>query len=391
MIQSVQLVQTRTETPQKKQEATSCINQIFEKVQQSVQNSKFAESMWSKIVAGNKVLSFARTVCRTFPDFYPQTGHMTKLGVLTGGIGLVVNGQNLKNGIKNLREMNQIGDSEGANLAKTRIGSSALVVTSSALSLNNLILEIGKWMTPVFVIIGMIASALSAAGSILGMSISAYRLKGIVDFRKKLNQNFHDPKAQNTAEQARKALEFLKGSLAISQEDALRIGNEIDAKNPNLSTAEKEVLFNQECKKLAQVKVNALKRCSSMKSVQLIAGKAELLLAKLNDPSLQNEAILETEKLVKSILADNGKKGALFVALFIASALVFAGYIASAFFTVGIAPLVLELISSSIGMGAIAIHWIAKKLERAPEMAPMVMPEMPILRSPPIHAAAPAA
>ena len=285
---------------------------------------------------------------------------MNQVAFATNGIGMVIQGCNLKKEIDALHQMNRIKDTTGANLAGTRIASSSVYFSASIFSLSSLISNLTTSATPVSLFLGLIAAVLSGIGAVIGMSVSGYRLSELIKFRREMNQHFSEGTIQG--------LLFLKQKLAITQEEAAKICDEIETKHPDLSTAEKEKLFQEEYEKLAQVKLNAFKRLSSVKSAELIANQLDLLLEKLENPENDeelNEAIQEAMQLKQKTLSDNAKKTVLFTVLFVASALVLAGFVAATFFTAGLVPLLLETAAMAIGLMAVFTHWVATRIQKA--------------------------
>src|SRR5579859_2998197 len=78
-------------------------------------------------------LSLSRRIVETMPEVDPNGPLCNKLGCATGGLGLILSGLRVKEGIKEYQEAQKIGDDEGQHRAEAQIASGALLVHASAL------------------------------------------------------------------------------------------------------------------------------------------------------------------------------------------------------------------------------------------------------------------
>lgn len=322
-------------------------------------SSRFTELMWDRINSSNAFLRIVHDMSRSISNICSDI-QTNRLGVVTNGINVIAQGENICKAVQNLEVFSQIGDSQGVNLTRSQIVTSSALLSSAAFDLSGLISGAEHWGAATTSVLGILGTSFSGLASVIGIGVSSYRLKGLVSFRNKIHGSFQDPN-KNAIEKARETLLMLKNELMISKEDVQGITQQIEEEYPNYSDVEKESLFNHLCKDLARVKINQMKRCSGMKSVRLIANRADLLLSKLDNIAIQHETCFEVDRLVQTVLSENGKKTALHVSVLIASILSFVAVIATVFFSAGTLPFILTAIAGVIALSAIAAHWISEK------------------------------
>ena len=319
--------------------------------------TNFAETLWCSVKKSLSYISHFRRIASKTPGFRPYEKALRDLGLVTTGIGFVVQGEGLKNELETLHNLNEIGDQAGASLSKTKIASTGIGLSASILSLSGFILEADKWNKIPTTLFRGAGFALSAAGTLIGATVSIYRTSQLISFRKKLLT----PKMNTQIETVKRRIGMLHKLVTISSAEREKIESAIEIQSPHLSQIEKQILLSQACKDAAAVKFNAMKRVTSKKTVQLIENRVEVLLTNLNDPLKHDQALKESDRLIQTVSLTNTKKTAYFVASAATSVLALIALIGAAIYAGTVAWVVVPIIITAISTTVTVVDWIAKR------------------------------
>lgn len=327
------------------------------KLAEPQKKTNFAETLWCNLKKSLSYIGHFRRIASNTPGFRPYEKALRDLGLVTTGIGFVVQGEGLKNEIQTLQNLNEIGDQEGSNLSKTKIASKGIGLFASTLSLAGFILESDKWNKIPTTLFKGAGFALSAAGTLIGASVSIYRTSQLISFRNKLLT----PKMNTRVETVRRRIEMLHKMVHISPAERQKIESAIEIQSPHLSQIEKQILHSQACKDAAAVKFNAMKRVTSKKTVELIENRLGVLLTNLNDPLKHDQALKESDRLIQAVSLTNAKKTAYFVASAATSVLALIALIGAAIYAGTVAWVVVPIIITAISTTVTVVDWIAKR------------------------------
>lgn len=321
--------------------------------------NKKISKVWNVVDESSEILSSTTNVVEAIaePSFSEA---ISRLGLFTNAIEVINNASNCKQGINDYQVASKISDSEGKILASSRIGSSATLFSSAALMLGALSadsLEIGGRVSASLYGVGEI---IMGVGSAMSMGISVYRLLQLGEFRAKLSGSFE------TVEKSENILQKLKEMLSLTPSEIGAISDQIEQTYPDRSAEDRQVLFDQKCADLAQVKLRFFKRRSSLKSAQSILQNVDTLLKQLKCPEMQGEAIKNTKELLQIVKRDTTKKIVFYVFNFFISALTFLAFVGSTILSSGTLPLIFFAISSALGLGAMAVNGIATRYFQKP-------------------------
>jgi hypothetical protein len=316
---------------------------------------------WDGLNIGRGVLSLLRygglTIASTLP--------LGKIGMGASALGVIVQGKQLTDDFSSIQQAREIGDTEGVALRAVKIGEEGVMTMCSTFSLAGLVLEeapslfsangptFTAAMGSVFTVVG---SVLLGVGSVVGMGLSGMRLYQLGRFGASLRELSYDPKAPDAEGRARLALENLSKLFTITEEDQKKIRGEIAHLGSEISSEDANELFSRKLLDLTQVKIQAIKRRSSMKSVELLTVQVPDLLARLKVSKTREGAIQETAALIETLRAENRKKTLLFATAFIVALIAFGAFLAGSILSGGVIPFALLFVATAVTMISFAIH-----------------------------------
>lgn len=382
-------------------------------------------NLWAGTRFGDDSLSLYRRIVAV--RYGPDSPFSKQLGYYAGSIWSAVFWKELIDGINEHERAKAIGDTEGSTRAWYKAVSGGALLAASLCYLAGKVidekvsLEIGAHVLSA-------SSLLFCAGSLVGIITSALGVVRCERFNNRLSEYLQNPNLTEV-ERMRGAWTFLKDSLVVSAEEKEAFEKEVEAqydhlspetieklirksitedveaevkeakdKNPafKMTKEEKKALVDSRMQSLdragekaelvkiliknkTEAKIKYMKRRTSTKSLQLILGNADEILAKLNSKSVrvQREGVVKATQLIDVIQKENRTKMLLYAIGTIASIISFIGLVCMPF-TAALFPFVLCGIASSIYL-ALAIyywapsvpklyHWIRGDAESTPSL-----------------------
>ncbi|MBS0626206.1 MAG: hypothetical protein JSS32_09170 [Verrucomicrobia bacterium] len=238
-------------------------------------------------------------------------------GFVSGGFWTGLSIYEMYNGNKMREASLKIGDQEGINRGKSLLVSGSTGTAASLLYLVGKGFEVGVSVTCDAAIgLGIASSTLFCVGSLIYMGNAAFGIHRCSSFRNDLDRYLNNPEVENETDRLIHAMNFLREGLIPEKEEDL--------------TPEDE-------KKL-QVKINYLKRRTSMASLVRIIQSDEIM-AQLRSGDVAG--VEKARALIEAVKADSVKKERLHRYSFVSALFIFLGMIASSIGTFGILPAVL--------------------------------------------------
>lgn len=194
-------------------------------------------------------------------------------------------------------------------------------------------------MAPVFPLFG----AASLGVSILGAH-GLYKTKAFYD---NCLQYLDNPDMQDPLQKYRGFTQFLKNELSLSHFEQVKLKIKLQKKFPDLQGDAFEQKFQEEAARIMGKKRLRLERRTDPAIAERVANSVDSLLARLDDPLQQIEAVNEVAALAFEVRKAAFKKMVYYTAMIVVGLLGVAAFIASCVVTGG-APLILLAIVSGI-------------------------------------------
>lgn len=257
-------------------------------------------------------------------------------------------GYEFYNGWKDRKRFEQVGDLEGTRRAYANMFSGATGVTAS------LMYAAGKGVETA--IDPMCAAAWGityastvffGAGAIASMGISGAGIYRCRTFRNDLDKYAEHPSLPEH-EKLAGAIRFLRSKLIVTDGEIVKMKRELGFPVKGDLTPEQQVVFDEKFEKATQVKINEMKRRSSVNSMMRILRDSEAILSDLQSPNTRAKAVQAAQELIESVKSDSRKKELLHWITLLATVIFFIGYVAGCFLSAGILPALCFAIASGI-------------------------------------------
>lgn len=260
---------------------------------------------------------------------------IANLAVVGGVLGLILSVREYRNARNEGAKAVEIEDFSSAKRAKGNLVAAGLVTTGTVLSLTNRITPIAR-LTTGLIPISMVSEAFFGVGSILSMGLS---LIGVSDCLGLRNRCFSEKaEGSQSATRSQRIFRALLNEVEVTQSEQ---------KSIEQSCAPDEVL--RKVNNLRQTKTNAFERRTSPRALAL--------LSQLQGKDVSQLDSRFFEETVKAIEWESAKRTALLAISLFASIIAFSAVVMGTFFSLGMLPVILFIVSSSIHL-SMAIHSI---------------------------------
>ncbi len=302
------------------------------------------------ILAGMRVaddtLSLVRNILFALPAIGPKDPIVSHLGYYAGIFWSFFSLRELDGGKIELKRSQAIGDAEGQRRAETRLLSGAILSAGSLAYLTGKLSETFVSTAPASAL-SSISSTFFGLGSVVAIGSSALGAVRCERFNNRLTE-YLENRSLTEVQRMQGALQFLKDSIIVTQEERSELIAEIGRKHPEWTPEQKELLLKQKMVDLTEVKVKYMKRRTSNKSLYLILTKVDDLLAMLSNPNTADQGIKESLQLIHTIQGENRLKLSLYMLGLIASTLSFVGMVIMFFMSAGTIPFVFYSVAGII-------------------------------------------
>jgi hypothetical protein len=328
-----------------------------------------------QVIAGARIAEDGLSITRNalFATIGADNPIASHLGYYAGVMWNFFGIREMGGGRNDLKGAQNIGDSEGVRRAQARIASGAIVTSASTAYLAGKVFDtVGVATASIGAMVT--ANVLFGIGSVLAMVMSSLGWIRCHRFNERLNEYLENPHLSEV-QNLRGALQFLKDTISVTQEEVAQLRADIDKKNPSLSPVEKKQLLHKKMTDLAEVKVKYLKRRTSNKSLQMIISQVDPLLAKLGSEQTRSVGIKEATLLLHKVQNENRVKMSLFILGFVAAAVSIVAMAVMTFMTAGALPFVLfgiaGVIYLSVGIYSAAGLFLRKDPSVAVDLQPI--------------------
>lgn len=324
------------------------------------QKAEIASRTVTALSLSDLSITFVRNVLRLIIG--PNHAVIRDLSISSSAIGIVLGSSvTVGNGIANLHKAQAIGDVEGVRRASSRILSGSISTVAAALSFSDIFASsIGS--------LGMATTVFCGLGSIVNLGISGWGIFICAHFRSRIS-GYLEMKHLSEKERIVKALEFLKGKIAPTEKEKKAIARQVESLHPNWTKQQVEKAIQRKILNLGEMKIRRIKRRTDQKTAERILLEVGKHLERLQDKAAPEKHLVEAKGLISQIMKQNMRKIELTLIVGISSTLAFSALILSTFFSLGILPLALYMLSSAIGLGILLIPLMIDSLSRSKDKA----------------------
>lgn len=302
------------------------------------------------ILAGMRVaddtLSLVRNVLFALPAIGPRDPVVSHLGYYAGIFWSFFSFRELDGGIIEYKRSNLIQDAEGQRRAEARILSGSILSAGSVSYLAGKISETFISASAAS-FLGSLSNVLFGTGALIAIGSAGLGAMRCERFNKRLTEYLENPNLSEE-ERLKGALNFLKDSIVVTEEEKGELIAQIEKEHPDWSKEQKNQLLNQKMTDLTEVKVKYMKRRTSNKSLYLILTQVDPLLAKLSNPETAEEAIKEALILIHTIQGQNRIKLSLYLLGLVAAVISFVGMLLMSLLSAGAIPFVFYSVAGLI-------------------------------------------